>query len=278
MLKRLKPTTPTNRHTLVLKRTEVMDVDPEKSLLAVRKERAGRNNHGKITVRHQGGGVKRRYRIIDFKRDKKDVAGVIATIEYDPNRNANIALVHYRDGEKRYILAPAGITIGETVISGEEAEIKVGNALPLKNIPLGITVHNVELTTGKGGQLARSAGASMQIQAKEGKFVQLSTPSGEIRLVNQENYATIGKVGNDEIANIKLGKAGRSRHKGVRPSVRGMAMHAEQHPHGGGESKGHVGGKSKDIWGNRRGVITRKRKNISNKFIIRRRKGRKVKK
>lgn len=275
-LKKLKPTTPTNRHTVLLDKRNLSKVKPEKSLLSVTKSDAGRNNLGRITVRHQGSGVKRRYRNVDFFRDKYDIEAKVVSIEYDPNRNANIALLHYSDGEKRYILHPGDIVIGDILLSGEDVPIRSGNALPLKNIPLGTFVHNVELNVKRGGKLARAAGTAMQIQARDAGYVQLKAPSGEIRLVKEENYATIGRVGNEDFSNQKMGKAGRNRYKGIRPSVRGMAMHPGQHPHGGGESKGHVGGKSKDIWGNRRGKITRWNKK-TNKYIILRRKGRKIK-
>lgn len=274
-LKKFKPTTPTRRFTVLLKNGRKND--PEKSLLAPMKSKAGRNNSGKVTMRHQGGGVKRRYRLIDFKRQKMNVPGKVAAIEYDPNRTSAIALIHYADGEKLYIIAPQGLKVGDTIMNGEEAPIKIGNALPLKKIPLGSSIYNIELTKGKGGQMVRSAGTMAQIQSSDKGYVQLRLPSGEIRLVNEENYATIGAVGNEDWLNVKLGKAGRKRYMGIRPSVRGMAMHAEQHPHGGGEGKGQVGGETKDLWGNRRGVNTRKNK-ITSKFIVKRRKGKKINK
>ncbi len=274
-LTKYKPTTPTRRFTVLLKSEKRNN--PEKSLLSPMKSKAGRNNQGRITTRHQGGGVKRRYRNIDFKRDKYDVPAVVKSIEYDPNRTANIALLVYKDGEKRYIIAPSGLKEGAILVSGEKAPINIGNSLPLKNIPLGATIYNIEIRRGKGGQLVRSAGALAQIQSMDKGYVQIKLPSGEIRLVNGENYATIGGVGNEELINIKLGKAGRSRYLGIRPGVRGMAMHAEQHPHGGGEGKGQVGGVAKDIWGNRRGRNTRKNK-VSSRFIIKRRKGKKLNK
>jgi len=269
-LKTFKPTTPTRRHTVIVDRSDLTKKKPEKSLLKTLKKRAGRNNTGKITVRHQQGGNKKRYRMIDFKRDKYDVPATIVSIEYDPNRSANIALLNYKDGEKRYILAPKGLIVGDKVFSGEKVEVRVGNSAPLKNIPSGLMVHNIELTRGKGGALCRGAGVSAQIQGGAEGYIQLKMPSGEIRLVNENNYATIGEVGNEDHSNQKLGKAGRKRGMGWRPSVRGMAMHAKQHPHGGGEGKGQVGGQSKDIWGNRRGIKTRKNKR-TNKFIIKRR-------
>lgn len=274
-LTKYKPTTPSRRFTVLLK-TQGKN-KPERSLLGPMKSKGGRNNAGRITMRHQGGGVKRRYRIIDFKRDKLDIAARVISIEYDPNRTANIALLQYADGEKRYIIAPAKLTVGSVLMAGQDAPIVVGNALPLKNIPLGSSIYNIELKQHKGGQLARSAGAYAQIQSMDKGYVQIKLPSGEIRLVNAENYATIGSVGNEELINIKLGKAGRSRYMGIRPGVRGMAMHAEQHPHGGGEAKGQVGGIAKDLWGNRRGVNTRRNK-VSSRFIIKRRKGKKINK
>jgi large subunit ribosomal protein L2 len=274
-LTKYKPTTPTRRFTVLLKTANRND--PERSLLAPMKSKAGRNNRGVVTMRHQGSGVKRRFRVIDFKRDKRDIPAVVVGIEYDPNRTGNIALIAYADGEKRYMLAPSGLKAGDKIMNGEKAPINVGNSLPLKAMPLGTTIYNIELTKGKGGQIVRSAGAMAQIQSMDKGYVQIKLPSGEIRLVNAENYATIGGVGNEELINVKLGKAGRKRHMGIRPSVRGMAMHAEQHPHGGGEGKGQVGGKSKDIWGNRRGRNTRRNK-VTSKFIVKRRKGKKINK
>ncbi|HEY9869165.1 MAG TPA: 50S ribosomal protein L2, partial [Candidatus Obscuribacterales bacterium] len=216
---------------------------PEKSLVSSKKQTGGRNNQGRVTVRHKGGGHKKKYRIIDFKRDKHNVPGVVKTIEYDPNRNTRICLVQYADGEKRYILAPLGIKVGDKIMSGPMAEIDNGNALPLRSIPLGTMVHNVELTPGRGGQLGRSAGTQIQVLAKEGKMVTLRLPSGEMRMVHCDCMATIGQLGNTDAKNIRLGKAGRSRWLGVRPTVRGVVMNAVDHPHGGGEGKSPIGGK-----------------------------------
>jgi large subunit ribosomal protein L2 len=241
---------------------------PEKSLTVGRKERAGRDNFGRISVRHKGGGHKRRYRIVDFKRDKIGVPGTVATIEYDPNRSANIALVHYADGEKRYIIAPQGLKVKAKVISGPNAPIEPGNALPLENIPLGFTVHNVELTLGRGGQMVRSAGSGALIAAKEGDYVTLKLPSGEMRMVFKKCCATIGVVGNGDHMNVQIGKAGRKRWMGIRPTVRGMAMNPVDHPHGGGE------GKSKGIhpvtpWGQpTKGFKTRSKHKPSSRFIV----------
>jgi large subunit ribosomal protein L2 len=245
---------------------------PEKSLTAGRKERAGRDSNGRISVRHKGGGHKRLYRTVDFKRDKIGIPGVVATIEYDPNRSANIALVHYVDGEKRYIIAPKGLVEGAKIVSGPAAPIEPGNALPLENIPLGFTVHNVELSLGRGGQMARSAGSGALIAAKEGDYVTLKLPSGEMRMVFKKCYATIGVVGNEDHMNVRIGKAGRKRWLGVRPTVRGMAMNPVDHPHGGGE------GKSKGIhpvtpWGQpTKGFKTRKKHKPSSRFIVSRNK------
>lgn len=274
-LTKYKPTTPTRRFTVLFK--TFSKNNPEKSLLKPVKSKAGRNNQGRITTRHQGGGVKRKFRIVDFKRDKFGIPATVVSIEYDPNRTANIALLSYADGEKRYIIAPDRLEVGAKLISGPEAPVALGNALPLKNIPQGTGIYNIELTKGKGGQVVRSAGAMALVQANDKGYCQVKLPSGEIRLVNNENYATIGVVGNGELINVKIGKAGRKRHMGIRPGVRGMAMHAEQHPHGGGEGKGQVGGETKDIWGNRRGRNTRRNK-VSSKFIVKRRKGKKINK
>jgi large subunit ribosomal protein L2 len=253
---------------------EITTDTPEKSLLTSLPKKAGRNNQGRLTVRHQGGGHKRQYRIIDFKRNKDGVPGRIATIEYDPNRTANIALVHYVDGEKRYILAPKGIQVGTEIMSGVDADIKVGNALPLKNIPVGTTIHNIELKPGKGGQLVRSAGTSAQILGKEGKYVLIRLVSGEVRMVLETCRATIGQVGNLEHELVSVGKAGRSRWKGIRPTVRGSVMNPNDHPHGGGEGKAPVGRKSPmSPWGKpTMGYKTRSKKNASEQFIIRHRK------
>jgi len=246
--------------------------EPERSLLRPLRKRSGRNVQGRITVRHRGGGHKRRYRLIDFKRDKVDVPARVSSIEYDPNRSARIALLVYHDGEKRYIIAPLGLQVGDTVMSGEGAEIRVGNALPLTHIPLGTLVHNIELSPGRGGQMVRSAGTSAQVLAKEGEHVTLRLPSGEMRLVRQECMATIGQVGNVDHGNIKLGKAGRKRHMGFRPAVRGSAMTPRDHPHGGGEGRSPIGMPSpKSPWGKKTlGKKTRSNK-ATNKYIVRRR-------
>jgi large subunit ribosomal protein L2 len=251
---------------------EITRVKPEKSLLRPLKKRAGRNFRGKITVRHRGGGHKRRYRVIDFKRDKVGVPGRVSTIEYDPNRSARIALVVYADGEKRYIIAPVGLRVGDVVSSGPEAEIRVGCSLPLANIPLGTMIHNIELHMGKGGQLVRAAGTSAQLLAKEGRYATVRLPSGEVRLVNAQCMATIGQVGNTDHGNIKLGKAGRKRWLGFRPSVRGSAMDPGSHPHGGGEGRSPIGMPSpKSPWGKPTlGKKTRRNKS-TDKWIVRRR-------
>ncbi|TGA96834.1 50S ribosomal protein L2 [Sporolactobacillus shoreae] len=273
-LKKYKPTSNGRRNMSSLDFAEITATKPEKSLLQSLPNKAGRNNQGKLTVRHQGGGHKRQYRIIDFKRNKDGVPGRIATIEYDPNRTANIALVHYADGEKRYILAPQGLKVGMQIESGVDADIKTGNALPLKNIPVGTTVHNIELKPGKGGQLVRSAGASAQILGKEGKYVLVRLVSGEVRMILETCRASIGQVGNLEHGLVSIGKAGRSRWKGVRPTVRGSVMNPNDHPHGGGEGKAPVGRKSPmSPWGKpTMGYKTRKKKNQSEQFIIRHRK------
>jgi large subunit ribosomal protein L2 len=251
---------------------EITRSRPEKSLLRPLKKRAGRNFRGKITVRHRGGGHKRRYRVIDFKRDKLGVPGRVATIEYDPNRSARIALVTYVDGEKRYIIAPLGLKVGDMVMAGPEAEIRVGSAMPIASIPIGTTIHNIELHLGKGGQLVRAAGTSAQLLAKEGRYAQIRLPSGEVRLVLVECMATIGQVGNTDHGNIKLGKAGRKRWLGFRPSVRGSAMDPASHPHGGGEGRSPIGMPGpKSPWGKPTlGYKTRRNKS-TDKWIVRRR-------
>jgi len=252
---------------------EITKSTPEKSLTVSLKKSGGRNNHGRITSRHIGGGHKRRYRLIDFKRNKFGIPAKVFSIEYDPNRTARIALLHYVDGEKRYIIAPDGLKVGELIQSGPGSEIKIGNALPLKELPLGGFIHNVEMKPGKGGQLGRSAGASIQLMAKEGEFAQLKLSSGEIRLVRLECYATYGSVGNAEQTNLSLGKAGRSRWLGIRSHVRGVAMNPVDHPMGGGEGKTSGGGHPVSPWGqNAKGLKTRKNKKVSNKLIIKRRK------
>jgi large subunit ribosomal protein L2 len=251
---------------------EITRTSPEKSLLGPRTQKAGRNNQGRITVRHRGGGHKRRYRIIDFKRDKHGIPATVREIEYDPNRTARIALLVYADGEKRYILAPVELKVGDTVMSGPEAEIRIGNALPIYRIPLGTQLHNIELQPGKGGQLVRSAGTSAQLLAKEGAYSQIRLPSGEVRLISQNCLATIGQVGNVEHSNVVLGKAGRKRWLGIRPTVRGSAMDPNSHPHGGGEGAAPIGMPGpKTPWGKPAlGAKTRKNKR-TNKYIVRRR-------
>ena len=270
-VRKLKPVTNGTRHAVLYDFEEITKTEPEKSLLAPKKQKAGRNNQGRITVRHRGGGHKRRYRIIDFKRDKWGVPAKVAAIEYDPNRSARIALLHYADGEKRYIIWPEGLKVGDTVVAGPDAEIKVGNALPLENIPVGTFVHNIELTPGKGGQLARAAGMSAQILGRQDDYVQLRLPSGEIRLVHKRCMATIGTVGLAEHELVKLGKAGRKRWLGIRPTVRGTAMNPVDHPHGGGEGKT-FGKHPVSPWGlPTKGYKTRRGKKYSDKFIIKRR-------
>lgn len=268
-LKKYKPVTKTRRHTELVDKRHLSKVEPEKSLTINLKRRSGRNVTGHITVRHHQGGSKKAYRIIDFNRDRKGIPATIKTIEYDPYRSANIALLVYADGLKSYILAPKGMEVGAKVITDEKVEIKPGNVAPLKNLPSGIFVHNIELKRGNGGQLCRGAGVSAQIQGGAEGYIQLKMPSGEIRLVKEDNYATIGEVGNEDYVNQKLGKAGRKRGMGWRPEVRGMAMHAEQHPHGGGEAKGQVGGNRKTIYCKRTDKKTRKNKR-TNRFIIKR--------
>ncbi|MFC2015721.1 50S ribosomal protein L2 [Chloroflexota bacterium] len=271
-IKVYKPTSPGRRDMTVSTFEEITHTRPEKSLLRPLKKRAGRNFRGKITVRHRGGGHKRRYRVIDFKRDKTGVPGRVATIEYDPNRSARIALLNYADGEKRYIVAPLGLKVGDIVLSGPEAEIRVGSALPIANIPVGTTIHNIELHIGKGGQLVRAAGTSAQLLAKEGRYAHIRLPSSEVRLVNVQCMATIGQVGNTDHGNIKLGKAGRKRWLGFRPSVRGSAMDPASHPHGGGEGRSPIGMPGpKSPWGKPTlGYKTRRNKS-TDKWIVRRR-------
>jgi large subunit ribosomal protein L2 len=270
-IKKVRPTTPGRRHysrnvseVLTGKNT------PEKNLLGKISKRGGRNNQGRITMRHRGGGHKRKLRIVDFKRNKYQVPGKVFSIEYDPNRTANIALINYSDGEKKYIIAPDGIKIGQTVMSGEKIEPNIGNALPLRDIPAGIAIHNIEIRPGKGGQLVRGAGGSALIQSKEGKYATILLPSKEIRLISIDCYATIGQVGNMELKTRNLGKAGRKRHMGWRPAVRGVAMHPGAHPHGGGEGRSGIGMKSpKSPWGKRTlGKKTRKVSKYSDKLII----------
>ena len=271
-IKNYKPTTPGRRKMSALVNEEITTSTPEKSLTVTIKKNSGRNNQGKITVRHQGGGVKRKYRIIDFKRNKVNVPGSVASIEYDPNRTANIALINYADGEKRYIIAPKGLEVGQTIEAGENVDIKVGNALPIMNIPVGTMIHNIELRPGKGGELARSAGSSAQILGREANYVMIRLSSGEQRKVLGTCMATVGEVGNEDSSLVKVGKAGRKRHMGIRPTVRGSVMNPNDHPHGGGEGRAPVGRKAPMTpWGKPAlGLKTRKKKQ-SDKFIVRRR-------
>ena len=272
-IKKLKPTTPGTRFKSDFTFEEITKSVPEKSLTVALKKSGGRNNYGRITARHIGGGHKRRYRKIDFKRDKHGVPAKVFSIEYDPNRSSRIALLHYADGEKRYIIAPNGLKVGDKIISGPGSEIAVGNTLPLKEMPLGSFVHNVELKPGKGGQLGRSAGNALQLMAREGDYAQLKMPSGEVRMISVNCLATFGLVGNSEHENISLGKAGRTRWLGRRSYVRGVAMNPVDHPMGGGEGKTSGGGHPVSPWGQKaKGLKTRKRKNRSNKYIIKRRK------
>ncbi len=273
-IRNYKPTTNARRGMSTLINDEITTNKPEKSLLAPISKKAGRNNQGKITVRHQGGGEKRKYRIIDFKRNKFGIEGTVTSVEYDPNRSSNICLINYADGEKRYILAPKGIKVGMKVISSENADIKLGNTLPIANIPVGTTVHNVELKPGKGGELARSAGSSVQILGREGNYVLVRLTSGEVRKVLGTCLATVGEVGNEDYGLVKLGKAGRKRHMGIRPTVRGSVMNPNDHPHGGGEGKAPVGRSGPMTpWGKPAlGYKTRKKK-ASDKLIVRRRNG-----
>ena len=273
-IKSYKPMTNGTRGMTKLDYSEITKTTPEKSLVVTLKKNGGRNNQGKITVRHRGGGAKRKYRIIDFKRDKDGVVGTVASIEYDPNRSANIALIKYADGEKRYIIAPKGLKVGDKIESGANADIKVGNALPLENIPEGTVVHNVELKAGKGGELARSAGTSVQILGREGKYTLIRLTSGEVRKVLSTCRATIGEVGNADHELVNLGKAGRKRHMGIKPTVRGSVMNPNDHPQGGGEGRAPIGRKGPVTpWGKPAlGYKTRKNKKASDKLIVRRRK------
>ena len=272
-IKKYNPTTPGLRGMTVSTFEEITCTNPEKSLTKTLKKHSGRNSRGKITVRHRGGGYRPKYRIIDFKRDKDGIPGTVATIEYDPNRSANIALINYADGEKRYIIAPNELKVGTVIESGPDADIKVGNALPVANIPVGTIIHNIEMKPGKGGQMVRSAGNGAQLMAKEGDFAQIRLPSGEVRKVRLECRATIGEVGNLDHQNIQIGKAGRKRHMGIRPTVRGSVMNPNDHPHGGGEGKAGIGRVSPVTpWGKPAlGYKTRKKKNPSNKYIVKRR-------
>ena len=265
-----KPTSPARRFMSVLTFEEVTKKTPERSLVTDLRHRAGRNNQGKITVRHQGGGARRKYRIIDFKRQKDGIPAIVKAIEYDPNRTCFIALLVYADGEKRYILAPLGLKVGDTVMSGPTADIKPGNCLPIANIPLGTLVHNIEIKIGRGGQMVRSAGTAAQVMAKEGDYAQIRLPSGEVRKVAMTARATVGQVGNTDHSNVRIGKAGRKRHMGIRPTVRGVVMNPVDHPHGGGEGRSPVGMPAPmSPWGKKtQGVKTRKHRKYSDKLII----------
>jgi len=271
-IKKYKPTTNGRRNMSVLANEDLTTATPEKSLLTTIKRSSGRNNQGKITVRHQGGGVKRKYRIIDFKRNKDEIKGIVATIEYDPNRSANIALINYADGEKRYIIAPKGLKVGMEIYSGEKTDIKIGNALPIMNIPVGTLIHNIELHPGKGGQLVRSAGSSAQILGREDKYVLVRLTSGEVRRILGTCRATIGEVGNEAHELVNVGKAGKSRYLGHRPEVRGSVMNPNDHPHGGGEGRAPIGRKNPlTPWGKPAlGLKTRRNKKASTKLIVRR--------
>ncbi len=274
-VRKYRPTSPGRRNMSVSTFDEITKKKPEKSLIEPLKKHSGRNNQGRLTVRHRGGGAKRFYRKIDFKRNKTGVPARVAAIEYDPNRSANIALLHYKDGEKRYILAPLGLKVNDEVVSGPEAPIRVGNALPLDNMPMGTEVHNIELYAGRGGQFVRSAGTTAQLMAKYNNYAQLRMPSGEFRLVRVECMATIGQVGNVDHENVRIGKAGRSRHMGRRPTVRGSVMNPNDHPHGGGEGRAPIGGQPKTPWGKPTlGYRTRKNKDTTKYIVRRRRKGR----
>jgi large subunit ribosomal protein L2 len=272
-IKKYKPTTPGLRGMTVSTFEEITTSTPEKSLTVTLKKHSGRNASGRITVRHKGGGYRAKYRIIDFKRDKDDVPGKVATIEYDPNRSANIALIFYADGEKRYIIAPLNLKVGDVIVSGPKADIKIGNTLPLANIPVGTMIHNIEMKPGKGAQMVRAAGNAAQLMAKEEKYAQVRLPSGEVRRVRIDCRATIGEVGNEDHGNIQIGKAGRKRHMGIRPTVRGSVMNPNDHPHGGGEGKTGIGRVSPVTpWGKPAlGYKTRKKKKDSDKYIVKRR-------
>ena len=267
-----KPTSPARRFMSVLTFEEITKKEPERSLVTDLRHKSGRNNQGKITVRHQGGGARRKYRIIDFKRTKDGIPATVKAIEYDPNRTCFIALLYYADGEKRYILAPLGLKVGDTVMSGPTADIKPGNCLPIANIPLGTLIHNVEIKVGKGGQMVRSAGTAAQVMAKEGAYAQIRLPSGEVRKVSMNARATVGQVGNTDHSNVRIGKAGRKRHMGIRPTVRGVVMNPCDHPHGGGEGKSPVGMPAPVTpWGKPAlGLKTRKPKKYSDKKIVKR--------
>jgi large subunit ribosomal protein L2 len=271
-VKKYKPTTPGQRGMTGHSFEEITRVSPERSLLVPLRKRGGRNAQGRITVRHQGGGARRNVRLVDFKRDKRDIPARVAAIEYDPNRTARLALLHYVDGEKRYILAPVGLKVGDSIVTSAQAEIRPGNCLPISSIPVGSLIHNLEIKEGKGGQLVRSAGGSAQLLAKEGDYAQIRMPSGEVRLVRQNCFATIGQLGNVDHGNIKLGKAGRKRHLGIRPTVRGSAMTPRDHPHGGGEGRQPIGKPGpRTPWGKPALGLKTRRNKQTDKFIVRRR-------
>ena len=273
-IKTYRPYTPSRRNMTTLTNDEITKTTPEKSLLAKKKKNAGRNSYGRITVRHQGGGNRQKYRIIDFKRKKDNMEATVIGIEYDPNRTSNIALIQYEDGEKAYILAPVGLKDGDKVVSGENVDIKPGNCLPIENIPVGTLIHNIELNPGQGGKMVKAAGGEAQLMAKEGEYAHVRLPSGEMRLVRAKCRATIGTIGNTDHGNVKLGKAGRTRHMGVRPTVRGSVMNPVDHPHGGGEGKAPVGHSGPlTPWGKPAlGYKTRKKNNRTDKYIVKRRK------
>ena len=273
-IKTFRPYTPSRRNMTTLTNDEITKTTPEKSLLAKKKKNAGRNSYGRITVRHQGGGNRQKYRIIDFKRKKDNMEATVIGIEYDPNRTSNIALIQYEDGEKGYILAPVGLKDGDKVVSGENVDIKPGNCLPIENIPVGTLIHNIELNPGQGGKMVKAAGGEAQLMAKEGEYAHVRLPSGEMRLVRAKCRATIGTIGNTDHGNVKLGKAGRTRHMGVRPTVRGSVMNPVDHPHGGGEGKAPVGHSGPlTPWGKPAlGYKTRKKNNRTDKYIVKRRK------
>ena len=278
-IRHFNPVTPGQRKKSTLVNEELTKTAPEKSLLKAKNKKSGRNNQGRITVRHQGGGAKQKYRLIDFKRNKHDIEGTVASIEYDPNRSANIALINYVDGEKRYIIAPKGLKVGMKIVSGENVDIKVGNALPIMNIPVGTVIHNIEMRPGKGAQIARSAGQSAQILGREERYVLVRLSSGETRKILGTCMATIGEVGNEDYSLVRLGKAGRTRHMGIRPTVRGSVMNPNDHPHGGGEGRAPIGRPGPSTpWGKpAMGLKTRKKNKQSNKLIVRRRDGKNVK-
>lgn len=272
-IRKINPTSPGQRGMSKSDFSEITTSKPEKSLIVPLKNKTGRNNTGRITCQHKGGGHKKSYRLIDFKRNKTGIPATVQSIEYDPNRNVRISLLFYADGEKRYILTPQKLSVGDKVVSGPDAEISVGNALPLENIPLGSHVHNIELTPSRGGQLVRSAGGAAQVMAKEGDYVTIKLPSSEMRMIHKRCYATIGVLGNEEFKNMSVGKAGRTRWLGVKPTVRGVAKNAVDHPHGGGEGKSPIGGQPQTPWGKpAMGYVTRKRNKKSNRLIVRKRK------